>query len=121
MTPADMEALLRNLDARFQGMEQILPTLATRVDLRELGTTVGGLDTRMGRVEVRLDAVEVRLGLVEGRLDAVEARLGAVEDRLGRVEDTQHRILILVEDTRDDMRLLSEHVVRAMERIERHH
>jgi chromosome segregation ATPase len=130
-----MEALLRTLDARTLRMEQILPTLATKVELRDLGETVAGLDTRLGRVEVRLErvegrleSVEVRLDSVEGRLervevrlDGVEARLGRVEDRLGRVEDTQHRLLILAEDTRGDVRLLAEHVASALERIPRPH
>jgi len=114
MTPTDMEALLRTLDARTLRMEQILPTLATKVELRDLGETVAGLDTRMGRVEVRLERVEVRL-------DGVEVRLGRVEDRLGRVEDTQHRLLMLMEDTRGDVRLLAEHVASALERLPRHH
>jgi hypothetical protein len=107
MTPTDMEALLRTLDARTLRMEQILPTLATKVELQDLRETVAGLDTRLGRVE--------------GRVGQVEGRLGQVEDRLGRVEDTQHRLLILAEDTRGDVRLLAEHVASALERIPRPH
>ena len=68
----EMETLLRNLDARTLRMKQILPTLATKLEL-------------------------------------------------GRVEDTQHRLLMLMEDTRGDVRLLAEHVASALERLPRHH
>ena len=35
MTPYEMEEQLKNLDARTTAIAQILPTLATRHDLRE--------------------------------------------------------------------------------------
>ena len=33
MTPTEMETVLQNLDARLLGVEQVLPTLATKHDL----------------------------------------------------------------------------------------
>ena len=35
MTPTDLEAMLENLNHRVTRIEQILPTLATRSDLRD--------------------------------------------------------------------------------------
>ena len=35
MTPIEAEAMIRNLNTRMTGIEQILPTLATKEDLRE--------------------------------------------------------------------------------------
>ena len=38
MTADEMEALLRNVDQRIARIEQILPTLATKDDLRQFAT-----------------------------------------------------------------------------------
>jgi hypothetical protein len=38
MTPTDMEDAIRNLDRRLEGVEQILPTLATKADLERFAT-----------------------------------------------------------------------------------
>ncbi len=39
MDVLEMEALLKSVDQRLQRVEQILPTLATQADLRELATS----------------------------------------------------------------------------------
>ena len=38
MTTTEMEDVLKNLDRRLTGVEQILPTLATKEDLKEFAT-----------------------------------------------------------------------------------
>ena len=38
MTPSELEAMVRNLNTRTTAIEQILPTLATKDDLRVLAT-----------------------------------------------------------------------------------
>ena len=38
MTPTEVEAMIRNLNTRMTGIEQILPTLATKDDLKVFAT-----------------------------------------------------------------------------------
>jgi archaellum component FlaC len=80
MTPYEMEEQLKNLDTRTKMIEQILPTLATKDDLKVLAT----------KQELR---------------EAV-AKLATKAD----VEDARRYALMLNEATRGDIQLLAEHM-----------
>jgi len=121
MTPAEIEAMLEHLQARTLRIEQILPTLATKEDLRafehHFSDALGGLGARLdGRIDsleaslnARIDAVEARLG---ARIDAVEAGLNA------RIDGLSRQMLVLHEDLKSDVRLLAEHLARVLERLD---
>jgi len=84
-----LEQLVRKLDARVTRMEQFLPSLATRDDL--------------------LDAV-AKLATKDELRDAV-VQLATKEDLTAGLEDARRYALMLNEATRDDIRLLAEHMV----------
>ena len=89
----EMESLLRNVDARLARVEQILPTLARRDDLRPLE-----------------DNVEVLKVDVHG----LKAGVDALSDKV----DTNHRhMLVLHEDVKSDIRLLAEHLADQTQRL----
>ena len=90
-----LETLLRNVDQRLQRVEQILPTLATKLDLRELATKaeVRELATK---AEVREEAERTRryFDVIAERLrDGVEnlhtelkADIASLDGRVGELE-----------------------------------
>ena len=93
MTPVDMEAMIRNLDTRATRIEQILPTLATREDLREVVRDLATKDD----LKAFATKDELREGLAESK------------------RYTQ----VLIEDVKSDIRLLAEHLVHVAEGVER--
>jgi hypothetical protein len=63
MTATEMEDVLRNLDRRLTNVEQILPTLATKEDLKAFATREEIMATFATREEVdaRLDALRTKM------------------------------------------------------------
>jgi hypothetical protein len=84
-----LEQLVRKLDARVTRMEQFLPSLATKSDL--------------------LDAF-AKLATKDDLRDAV-AKLVTKEDLITGLEDARRYALMLNEATRDDIRLVAEHLL----------
>ena len=84
MTPFEMEEQIKNLDARTMAIAQILPTLATREDLRN----------------------EV-------------AKLATKDELKAGLEDAKRYALMLNEATRDDIRLLAEHMLAMRSQLDR--
>jgi hypothetical protein len=69
MTETDMEDRLENLDLRLANIEQILPTLATKDDLKAFGTKD---DARAFAMKCDLDQLESRQrALTESVIDRV--------------------------------------------------
>jgi len=102
---ADMERVLENLDQRLRGVEQLLPTLATKTDLERFATkadlerfaTKVDLDSGLAQVRAFTEQVrdEVRAlaegyEYVSGRVDSVSGRVdslsGHVDSLGGRVD-----------------------------------
>ncbi|MDO8794746.1 MAG: hypothetical protein Q7J25_09010 [Vicinamibacterales bacterium] len=95
MTPSEVETMLENLNTRTTAIEQILPTLVTKEDLKK------GLDGVEARLGARIDGVEVGLG---GRIDGVETRL-----------------MTLHEGLRGDYKMLAEHLANVPTEIRELH
>jgi uncharacterized membrane protein YqiK len=90
MTPYEMEQEIKNLNMRTAAIEQILPTLVTKDDLR-----------------LTTDALQHEM-----------AKLATKDD----ITDARRYALLLNETTRDDIRLLAEHMLEMraqLNRIER--
>jgi methyl-accepting chemotaxis protein len=102
---ADMERALENLDRRLRGVEQLLPTLATKADLDRFATRA---DLESGLAQVRAFAEQVRdevRVLAEGYV-SVSDRVVSVSDRVasvsGRVVSVSDR-LVSVSDRVDSV------------------
>lgn len=112
MTPTETEDMLRNHDLRLQAIEQILPTLATREELRvgleevrrhtdirfeslhddivkvadgvaALSVQVQATNEMMAQALVRLDRHELRLDAMDATLRTTDTKLNAKVDGLG--------------------------------------
>ena len=94
MTPYEMEEQLKNLDARTTAIEHILPTLATKEDLR-----------------LRTEALREDLRLTTAALQHEMAKLATKDELNAGLEDAKRYALMLNEATRDDIRLLAEHLL----------
>ena len=94
MTPYEMEEQLTNLDARATGIEHILLTLATKDDLR-----------------VRTEALQEDLHLATAALQHEMAKLATKDELNAGLENAKRYTLMLNEATRDDIRLLAEHLL----------
>ena len=95
MSTGQMEERLENVERRVDRIEQILPTLATREDLKR---AIAPLATK----------AELRAAIAPL---ATKAELREVEQRLRTHFD------VVTESLRDDIRLLAETVVALSERV----
>jgi hypothetical protein len=86
-----MEKQIKNLDARTAATERILPTLATKGDLR---LTAEALQDEM-------------------------AKLATKDELNAGLEDAKRYALMLNEATRDDIRLLAEHMLAMRSQLDR--
>ena len=91
MTPFEMAEQIKNLDARTTTIERILPTLATKDDLR---LTTEALQHEM-------------------------AKLATKDELNAGLEDAKRYALMLNEATRDDIRLLAEHMPAMRSQLDR--
>ena len=96
MTPNDMEQVLRDVNLRTSAIEQILPTLSTKADLQRFAT------------KQDLERFATKQELAE-----------AVAMLRGDIEDTRRHARVLNEDVKADIRMLAEHLVSIMDRLER--
>ena len=74
MTATEMEDLLKNLDLRTARIEQILPTLATKDDLKAFATKAD-LDELKTLLSLRIESVEDTLGTIAEHLAELSQRL----------------------------------------------
>jgi hypothetical protein len=89
MTATEMEDVLKNLDLRLTNVEQILPTLATKDDLKVFATkqelTEGLNDVRREMKELFSEAKRHALILFEQtqeRLEIIATHLADISQRL---------------------------------------
>ena len=104
MTPYEMDEQIKNLDARTTAIEQILPMLATRQDLRD---------------EVAKLATKDDLRLTREALQHEMAKLATRDELNAGLQDMKRYTLMLNEATRDDIRLLAEHLLAMRSQLDR--
>lgn len=125
MTPANLNAMIRNLDKRTSSIEQILPTLATKADLERFATkddlrnAVRGLATKEDlerfATKVDLDRYATKADLERFATKEDSERFPTKED----VADSRRYALVLHEDVKSDLRLLAEHLASVMAAVHR--
>jgi hypothetical protein len=103
MTIHAMEVLLKNLDDRLARIERILPTLATKDDLRGFPTAE---DPKGFATRADLSAFATK--------DDLQAFATKTD-----LDDGLNGLRILIEHSRDETRLLAEHVSRLLDKVER--
>jgi len=85
MTATEMEDLLKNLDLRTSRIKQILPTLATKDDLKPFATKddLKALATKedLKLLATKADLDEVKT-LLSVRIESVEDKLGTIAEHL---------------------------------------
>ena len=139
MAQSDSELDGGHLDRRLTAVEQILPTLATKEDLRAaIDNAVAPLATREEMHSAIAKAVaplatreEMRSAIAEavaplatrGELGAVHGELRATRDELYRAlrdegEQTRRHFDVVAESLHDDIRLLAEGQVALHQRID---
>jgi hypothetical protein len=74
MTATGMEDVLKKLDLRTSRIEQMLPTLATKEDLKAFATKAD-LDEVKTHLSVRIESVEDKLGPIAEHLADLSQRL----------------------------------------------
>ena len=90
MQSGQMEQLLRNVDSRVEGIEQILPTLATKDDLQR---AIEPLPTKAELLATRVELLTTREGL--------QTAIAETEQRMRTHFD------IVTESLRDDIQLIA--------------
>ena len=115
MTRTEMEDAITNRDRRLVSVEQILPTLATKDDLREafvtarrhadvrledvrddirkvaegvaaLTTVVQSMGARFEAVDRRFDSIDLRFDVMDHRFDAKDQRFDAMDQRFDAMD-----------------------------------
>ncbi len=108
MSTGRMEQRLENVERRVDRIEQILPTLATREDLkREIAPLATKAELRAAIAPLATKA-ELRAAIAPL---ATKAELREVEQRLRTHFD------VVTDSLRDDIRLVAEAVVALSERV----
>ena len=97
MAQETTEQRVQELERRLTAVEQILPTLATKTDLKEMRT----------ELEAAIEAAVIPLAT------KAEVRAEAVE--------TRRHFDIVAERMHDDIRMLAEHIVTTQERCDARH
>jgi hypothetical protein len=106
MTPYEMEQQLTNLDLHTKAIEQKLPTLATREDLRD---EVAKLATKEElRDEVAKLATKADLRLMSNALQHEMAKLATRDELNVGLEDAKRYTLLLIQATRGEIRQIRE-------------
>ncbi len=130
MTIHAMEVLLKNLDDRLARIERILPTLATKDDLRGFPTAedpkgfTTQADLRGFATKADLQAFATKDDL-RGFATKADLKAFATKDDLkpfATKDDLAQGLSglrTLIEHSRDETRLLAEHVSRLIDKVER--
>jgi hypothetical protein len=129
-----IEPAIENLDTRLARVEQILPTLATRQDLREaiaplatreeLQAAIAPLATRQ-EMHAAIQAAIAPLATREELHAAIQAAVAPLATRaemLAAIKDEGERSRrytdVLIEDLRDDNRLILNHLIALSARVD---
>ena len=94
MTPSDMETMIKNLDLRTTRIEQILPTLATKDDLKAYATKddlAAGLTEAKRFTQVLFEDLKGDIKLLAGHLADVSQDVAKLSQGLTHVsQDLAH-------------------------------
>jgi hypothetical protein len=100
MTATEMEEVLRKLDHRLTNVEQILPTLATKEDLKAFAT----------KEDLKAFATK------EDLKEALKAY--ATKDEMNeRFDDAKRHAVILFEQTQEQLEVLAAHLADISQRL----
>ncbi len=103
MTPMDVEAMVNNFDRRLTSVEQILPTLATKEDLKAFATKED-LKAFATKEDLKAFATTVELA-------------GLRTEMLEKFDEARHFALALHEDLKSQIGLIAEHLADVMRRL----
>ena len=120
MNSIELEAAVKNVNNRVDRVEQILPTLATKPDLFAVKQDV--LATQRDVLAVKEDVLAVQrdvLAVKEDVLAVKQDALATKETLMTAISDLRSQMLMLHEDSKSDNRLLAEHLVGVMQRLDR--
>ena len=107
MTAKEMEDVLKNLDRRLTNVEQILPTLATKDDLKTFATKD---DLKAFATKDDLKAFATKKELAEG-LDDVRREMKELS-----AEAKRHAV-VLFEQTQEKLEIIAAHVADMSQRL----
>ena len=102
-----IETYLENLDQRLTRVEQILPTLATKEDLRSEVATLATKEELRAAVAVLATKEELR---------AAVAQLVTKEEFRDEIDRLQRHMTILFEAQDSKIELIAEHVLELLQR-----
>jgi hypothetical protein len=124
MAEEQLNELVKNVDARLTRVEQYLPTLATREELHaavaplatreELHAAVAPLATRE-EMRAAIQAAIEPLATREELREAVEVLRSEIKEE---GERSRRYTDVLIEDLRDDNRLILEHLIALSARVD---
>jgi hypothetical protein len=93
MAKTSLAMRVENHEQRLVRIEQFLPTLATKADLR---------------------AVEVKVDALATKVEALDAKVGALD---AKVDDNYRNVRILLEDLRSTIQVIAEQVAHLWNRV----
>ena len=121
MNEIPLEDVVRNVNGRLGLVEQILPTLATREELR---VAVAPLATR-GEMHAAIQAAIAPLATREELHAAIQAAVAPLATRVelhtaiqAEGQRARQHATMLFEDLRDDNRIILEHLVALSARVD---
>ena len=104
MTPYEMEEQLKNLDARTMAIAQILPTLATREDLRNEVAKLATKDELRKSTEALRDDLRLTTEALQHEIETGFQGAKTHADRLSEITREQIRLLAEQMATKEDLR-----------------
>ena len=116
MPAVEVLAMVKNLDQRLSAVEQILPTLATKDDLKVFATKED-FEAFATKEDLKAFATKEDLKAFATKQDL--AAYPTREEMNEKFEEAKHFARVLHEDLKDDIKLIAEHLADVMTRLPR--
>ena len=120
-----MEAAIENIDTRLARVEQILPTLATREALREAIAPLATREQMRAAIQSAVASAVAPLATREELHAAIQAAIAPLATRAEMYaaikeegERSRRHTDVLIEDVRDDNRLILERLIALSARVD---
>ena len=120
-----MEAAIENIDTRLARVEQILPTLATREALREGIAPLATREQMRAAIQSAVASAVAPLATRDELHAAIQAAIAPLATRAEMYaaikeegERSRRHTDVLIEDVRDDNRLILEHLIALSARVD---
>ena len=81
--------------------------LATRDDLRELGSRLGVLENKVAAIDSRLDVIDARFEAIDHKLEAVNTRFDAIDHKFEAVNTRLDAIDLKFEAVNTQLKILN--------------